>query len=218
MSAHEGQGKLILLDINGVLCAKIPNGELTKRQLKEWPLVPLNKHCQLLVAPGIVEEIRALKDKGYTLGVFSSTEMRNVKKTLEMVFGSSETPFSIIADRALTQLDPDYGKDPQVQVHDTVKKLARIWQSPLLNPDRRWNATNTVLVEHDYRRVRFCPSTNVVLVPEFDKKAYMDGFMLPLQELVRNWSLSTCGEGEMEPATCLSEPVENVLAGLEDVS
>lgn len=191
MSAQEGVGKLVLLDINGVLCAKIPNGELTKRQLKEWPLVPINKHCQLLVAPGIVDEIRALRDKGYTLGVFSSTETRNVKKTLEMVFGT-KTPevFEIIADRGLTELDPDYGMDPQVEIHDTVKRLARIWKSPLLNPDRRWGPTNTVLVEHDYRRVRFCPAGNVILVPEFDKAAYMAGRQLPLQELVQSWAMS----------------------------
>lgn len=147
MAAH-GSDFLILFDVNGLLCRKTWNEESQK--LEFYPV------------PGVKEFIDSLKSS-YTLGIFSSTRHHNIVKILKEIFGAKH-PFQIILDRSVTQLDPRY---PEVPKHSTIKKLKRLWTNPVHNEERKWDITNTLLVDHEIEKIGCNPANCILVVSEY---------------------------------------------------
>lgn len=160
---------LILLDVNGVLSTKIAPEDTTRVAPEDQ--VQINSHYHAIIRPGIKAAILELSSK-YMVGIYSSTMYRNLIKIVDSIFGRSH-PFVLIADRTVTQLDPRYGTDPTIQDFDTVKILDCIWKHPVHNAKRQWSPDNTLLVDHDLRKLDFNPPETILVVPEFTLETYL---------------------------------------------
>ena len=151
MAAATTKG-LILLDVNGVMCAKYDPRE------KELECLIINPHYAVVARPGIREFVDELS-KTYTLGIYSSTKRHNIIKILKFIFGdgicnADGIPyFQFIADRSYTSLHPDFGVNPDIKPFDTIKKLENIWSSPVFNEHRKWGPDNTLIIDDDLSKV-----------------------------------------------------------------
>lgn len=154
--------KLILFDVNGILCCKVVFGKSEK----------INSEYGVIIRPRMRDMIMRLSLK-YKVGIYSSTMNKNIEKIIMLMFGR-DNPFIIIADRKYTKLDPRYEKDIKVKSFDTIKVLENIWENPVLNINRKWNATNTLLIDHDYNKIRWNDEKNILLVQEFKNKDSYD--------------------------------------------
>lgn len=164
--------RLILFDVSGIMCVKTPPGDFLE----------VNSHYSTVINPHIKDTIDQLSQK-YAVGIFSSTKFHNLIKIIHAIFGVKH-PFIIIADRSLTQLHPKYGSDPTVQPFDTIKPLDNIWKNSVYNQRRQWNHTNTLLVDHDYRKIDSNPPENILVVPEFTLERYYQKDYPDLVELI----------------------------------
>lgn len=171
----KGGDRLILFDVNGILCTKISdwhlnsNGDMKINSNEDLDgslkVVRISPHYAIVVRPGIRDYLVSLATQ-YTIGIYSSTTYANVSKILQAIF-TAEQPFTIIADRSVTKLDPRYGIDPSIKSFDTVKTLDRIWEHPIFNAQRQWNASNTLLIDHDRHKIDLNAPENILVVPEF---------------------------------------------------
>lgn len=132
-------GKLVVFDVNGMIVSK--NG---------------------VIRPGIVELVSTLKSRGCKVAVYSSGFAKNVHITLKRVFGDHRKVFSFILDRSHTQID----KDSPLS-YATLKSLDFVFNNPFVNPDRTYDYTNTLLLEHDFLKTRNVSNINVLLISEF---------------------------------------------------
>ena len=152
---------LVLLDVNGILTRKVPKGG-SSITTTTYDFVPRE---------GVNEFIRDLSSV-CTVGIYSSTTYKNIKILLDAL----NIAIPIIMDRNCTLLDPDYAistyditstRNVSIKATDTVKNLERLWSHPFLNADRKWNSSNTLLVEHDPVKTRFNDDKNVLIVQEY---------------------------------------------------
>jgi hypothetical protein len=178
---------LILLDVNGLLCLKLP--KRSPPDLDPNDVIKINGYLKILVRPGVRAFIAELAAR-YTVGIYSSTTRPNLNKIITGIFGPSH-PFIFIADRTLTQPDPTIGTDPTIPFYQTVKNLSSIWNHPELNPDQQWNESNTLLVDHEAHKLRFNPPRNILVTPEFTLQTY---------------------QTQSEPLTYLSESILNKIS------
>jgi hypothetical protein len=142
---------LILFDLNGVLCTKIP--------MKKDP-----SRYTFLVREGIQDFLSSFGDD-FCLGIYSSTSYANIKKVLATI--DPERKIELIIDRGHTLLDPNYGTIKGLTEYDTVKNLDYVWSNPVFNKNRLWSANNTLLVDHSPLKVRFNDDKNILLIDEF---------------------------------------------------
>lgn len=164
---------LILLDVNGVLCAKIPDdrvGEVPKEMLIKLS----TRSCShAITRPGIAEVIADLTSR-YNVAIYSSTRYTNLTKMLKGTLGGT-SKFAFIADRSTTTLHPEYGVDPRIKDFDTIKPLENIFQHPIFNENRKWGPHNTILVDNDQEKMRSNDPRNTLVVPEFTLDSYLEG-------------------------------------------
>jgi hypothetical protein len=171
MDSSLSSSYLILFDVNGLMCTKISAEDSSKVNPEDC--LRINPYYYIIIRPGIKEAILSLS-KRYCIGIYSSTTSHNLVKINDAIFGESSDLFIFVADRHLTQLDPRYGKDPSIKEYDTIKLLDCIWKHPIYNSKRKWNSSNTLLIDHDYRKIEFNPPDNILVVPEFTLETYLD--------------------------------------------
>lgn len=164
--------RLLLLDINGVLCCKQRYISDLSEHINQLSLEP---KCELLklksytvmLRPGYREFLDFCFEH-FTVAFYSSTTYSNANAILNKLLTSKQknkTLFRWFRDR--TQLDPDFGQNPKIMKHDTVKKLVDVFNCPLINEERKFNYDNTLLCDDSEQKTRFNPDKNIVIFPEF---------------------------------------------------
>jgi hypothetical protein len=157
---------LVLFELNGLLCKKIVNKD---------------KKPYYIPQKGLREFLSSFGDE-YVLGIFSSSSRKNIKKAL--FFIDPDKKIKIIIDRKYLSLDPEYKIKENIKQYDTVKNLSVIWSNPLYNSDRKWDKTNTILVDHSPLNVRFNISENIILTEEFKTESGIS--LTDLRDLIIN--------------------------------
>lgn len=150
--------RLLLLDINGVLCCKIGKDEKPNDNLE---LLELNAY-KVVMRPG-AREFLEFCYKHFTVAFFSSTTYPNANAILEKLLSPEQkkaTPFRWFRDR--THFDPDAKKE-----YDTIKKLSDIFDNPMVNSDRKYNERNTILCDDSAVKTRFNDPKNIVVLTPF---------------------------------------------------
>lgn len=153
--------KLIVLDINGVLCTKTQDNVEKNEGIK---LATYN----VIFRPEYRKFLNFCYEN-YDVGFFSSTTYKNASLILKKLLTPEQykkTVFMWFRDR--TVLDPDFNKDPEIKQFDTIKRLSDIIDNPIVNHDRRYNYQNTVLIDDSQRKTRFNDPFNIVIVPPYD--------------------------------------------------
>lgn len=157
--------RLLLLDINGVLCCKYKkhNDQLSESKCDLLEL----KSYTVILRPGYREFLNFCYEN-FTVAFFSSTTYHNANAILEKLLTpehKSKTLFRWFRDR--TRLDPHYGINPEIKKHDTIKKLEDVFNCPLINEDRKYGPGNTLLCDDSVQKTRFNEPKNVVIFPKF---------------------------------------------------
>ena len=155
--------KLIILDINGLLCHKerLPQSEIdampdSDEYLKRRIYI-VRKHTD-------VDKFLEWCFDNYHVAFWSSTTSYNAKPIIDQLLNTSDIPkrAKFIWYRDRTRLDPDYGVNNDIKEHDTVKTLSDVWSHPYVNQYRLYSNTNTLLVDDSARKTRFNHPDNVV--------------------------------------------------------
>src|SRR5437868_14100253 len=94
--------KLLILDLNGVLCKK-----------KYKCIEPIQGCCEFLKECS----------KHFKLALWTSGTSKNHAEFVEWIQRESQIKFEFCWYREFTQLDPDYGINPKIKPHDTIKNL-----------------------------------------------------------------------------------------------
>ena len=171
---------LLVLDINGVLCRKVP------KDYKGPTDLDLSGY-KVILRPGCREFLEKCY-QNFTVGFFSSTTYKNAGPILGSLLTPEQdktTLFKWFRDR--TSLDPNWtlgpdgrrvsshhswGSDislPQIKLkdHSTVKRLTSVFESPFINRDRTFDWTNTIVCDDSIEKLRFNPRSNCFVVPSF---------------------------------------------------
>lgn len=146
--------RLILLDLNGVLCRKITSGPMPENafDLRAYAVEP---------RPGVTEFLEFCYSH-YAVGFFSSTTFKNADPILKKLLTPEQYKLSTIKwFRDRTRFDPDNTN------HETVKVLKDLFENPVTNYDRVWNETNTLLIDDSEQKTRFNSKGNVLLVKSY---------------------------------------------------
>jgi hypothetical protein len=168
--------RLLLFDVNGFLCIKV-NSNIEGS-------IRCSKSYNIIIRPGIVEFLRKLSTR-YTIGIFSSTTFNNIQTILECLTIHYREFISIIADRSVTSLDPGYNNNnSSIKSFDTVKRLDRFLEHPILNKDRIWNSSNVLIIDHERLKLRFNSEKNILLVKEFIYDDYINNTVEDLSSLI----------------------------------
>jgi hypothetical protein len=121
------------------------------------------------VREGTASLMRRLAASGrFAIAVWSSAMPANVDA---MVDGSipADVPIAFKLDRTHCVAAPKHGKS-----HATLKDLNTIWRNESLNPQRKWNERNTVLIDDSPSKAARTPS-NVLPVTTFELKPVVQG-------------------------------------------
>jgi hypothetical protein len=161
---------MILLDINGVLCCKVPkNSDKYDFELNSY---------KVIVRPGCSEFLDFCYNQ-FTVGFFSSTGYTNAHAILKRILTPDQWKLTkIMWFRDRTHFDPEY-----VNSHDTIKKLQDIFDNPMVNAKRQYNSENTILVDDSSIKTRFNNPKNIVIVGTFkgDKDDYI---LFPMMDII----------------------------------
>lgn len=155
--------RLLILDINGVLCCKVSKDSKIGDALE---LLVLNAYT-IIMRPGY-REFLDFCYKNYTVAFFSSTTYSNASVILEKLLTheqKSATAFCWFRDR--THSDPDYQKDSNIRIHDTIKILSDVFDDPTVNAEHKYHSRNTLLCDDSKTKNRFNNSNNVVIFEPF---------------------------------------------------
>lgn len=166
---------LVLLDLNGVLCCKVPfdYGCVSKPGVS----VSASKY-KFILRPGVREFFDQCRGV-CKLAIYSSTKLHNIQVALNALLTAEQrNQLLFIADRSVTLLDPDYGTNANISDYSTIKNLSCIWSHPIYNAKRCWNASNTLLVDNDEFKVRFNDPANVLVVDEWSCKEECKDFSI----------------------------------------
>jgi hypothetical protein len=156
--------RLLVLDINGVLCCKMPKNSIISEQLELLEL----KRYTVIMRPGYREFLDFCYDN-FTVAFFSSTTYSNANAILDKLLSSeqkSRTAFRWVRGR--THFDPDYLNDSQTTFHDTIKKLSDIFDNPIINDKRKYNESNTILCDDSEVKTRFNEKKNIIIFKPFE--------------------------------------------------
>lgn len=150
--------KLVILDINGILCRKI--SEPIDSTCIE------RSHYWVKPRPGAGELIRALIDDGYHVGIWSSTTSYNALPMLDTVIDEElKTQLKFIWCRERVEMHPHYGLDPKIREFDTVKDLHRVWSHSYFN--RKYRSNNTVIIDDSWIKLINHPRMNNLIVEPY---------------------------------------------------
>ena len=172
--------KLLILDINGLLCRKVKKDYLGPVDLELATY-------RVVRRPGY-SEFLATCYANFTVGFFSSTTRKNGDQILQILLTDQQrkdTLFFWYRDR--TSLDPDWPSTTQpitchpswslediddwsaqgVEEYATIKNLVSVWANPIINWDRRFSLLNTIICDDSTIKLRFNRKENCLLVPSF---------------------------------------------------
>lgn len=138
--------KLLILDVNGVLC-KITYDD-------EGILITYRE--------GINEFLEWCFDN-YDVGIYSSSDIQTINNVINMIDPNMMVKFKFIWDRSRVEYDPNF-----INSHKTIKVLDRIWNNPIINENRTYNKYNTLIVDDCINKLRYNNHKNCLIVPSFN--------------------------------------------------
>lgn len=153
---------LLILDISGLLCCKVPKEFVVDDSLEFIDL----EHYKVIFRPNIKVFLNKCYEK-YSVAYFSSTTHKNAIVILDKLLTKEQrekTVFFWFRDK--THLDPDFEKDPNIKDYDTIKLLSDVYDNPLFN--RTYNSKNTVLCDDSHTKNRFNNPSNLIIVTPYD--------------------------------------------------
>ena len=168
--------RLLLLDINGVLCCKSEHKnaleevteDLTNCNLNEIKLEILKLSTYNVTLRPNYREFLEFCYENFSVGFFSSTTYPNANAILEKILTPEQKAKTILKwFRDHTHLDPDFGSNPEIVFHDTIKKLSDIFDNPIINGNRKFSPKNTLLCDDSEIKTRFNDPKNIVIFKGF---------------------------------------------------
>lgn len=150
--------RLLLLDINGLLCCKLSKQDEINENLE---ILELSTY-KVAMRPGCHEFLEFCYHN-FTVGFFSSTTYPNANAILEKLLTSEQkkaTVFKWFRDR--TRFDPD-----PTTPYDTIKKLEDVFDNPSVNSDKKYHSRNTLLCDDSKVKTRFNDPINIVIFEAF---------------------------------------------------
>jgi hypothetical protein len=161
--------KLLLLDINGLLCCKVPKGQGLSIKSYDVILRPYYK------------EFLDWCYKHYKVGYFSSTSAINAKLILNYLLTPEQKEHCVLFwFRDKTQLDP-YPK----KRYDTIKSLIDVYD----HVEYVFNDCNTLIIDDSYNKVRFNLQKNVLLCQPYKNDKDDDELIRLMSDIVTKYSL-----------------------------
>lgn len=149
--------KLLILDINGVLCCKVNKNSNINLQMQT---INLNNYTVIL-RPGCREFLEYCY-KNYNVGFYSSTPFYNANAILNILLTKEQhqnTIFKWYRDR--THIDPENKK------FGTIKKIEDIFDNPVINEKFLYSYNNTILCDDSFSKTRFNNYKNIIIIPTF---------------------------------------------------
>lgn len=163
--------KLLLLDINGLLCCKVP------KSVKNPDVLKLNSY-NVLPRPNYIEFLETLYSR-YTIGFFSSTCEWNVNPILNKLLTPEQKKATVLLwFRDRTRLDPDDSG------FATIKMLKDVFENPMFNAKRLYNESNTILIDDCNIKTRFNNPDNIITCKSFTGQDDDDHELLDLIETI----------------------------------
>lgn len=153
--------RLLVLDINGVLCRKYRQPPPVKSKLK---IIKLPSY-KVVFRPGYKEFLKFCYQH-YDIGYFSSTSPINAGKILYKMLTVDQrnaNVFEWFRDR--TRIDPE---DLHEEYPRTIKNLTDIFTHPYINATNIYHRANTLICDDSPSKVRFNNPLNVILTQPFD--------------------------------------------------
>ena len=123
---------LIVFDFSGVLGSK--NGRTTS------------------IKQGVFEFLQKCHSN-FNIAIWTSGIFKNYDHFMEELERKLNFQFVFTWYRQMTQLDPNYGIDPNVKNFDTIKNLSQIIHSPTINYDRYYHKDNILIVDDSIRKI-----------------------------------------------------------------
>jgi len=165
--------RLIILDINGILCWKVLIEEHPKEKIVEAMSSFGFGHIELpryivFIRPYVKEFLNFCYEYA-DVGFFSSTTQPNAWGILNHILTEDQkkkTKFYWYREH--TKLDPNFRLDPSIFGHDTIKLMSDVFSSPYINCNRTYGYYNTVIVDDAYQKVRLNHPSNIQIVKSFD--------------------------------------------------
>lgn len=163
--------KLLVLDINGVLCHKIYKPDDTLDSKKYNP-IDLNKH-NLYLRPGVktfLNKVFSLDD--LEVAIFSSTTYPNVDLILKQLITTKQRKkLKFLWCRDRCSLDPEYDTRDDIKKFDTIKRIEIIIESPYINAKREYNKDNILFIDDSALKMRYNPKNSYYIVAPYDPQS-----------------------------------------------
>ena len=178
--------KLLILDINGLLCKRIDKDVVYDSKLKCVKLPGYN----VILRPHYKEFLQHCYHY-YHVAIFTSGSKRNTKVILDALLTKEQlknTQFIWCRDR--NRLDPDFNTDIFTTSFDTIKYLQDVYDNPIINEHRIYNDTNTLLLDDSHRKCRFNNPNNFMICNTFDGNAN-DTYLQQLIHLLLDHPITT---------------------------
>jgi hypothetical protein len=174
--------KLLLLDINGVLCTKTTDADLIA-QYDAANIIKLKTYT-ILLRPGVRKFIGQCFDE-FDVGFFSSTTWRNASAILDAILAPEQRKKCVLMwFRDRTKLDPRWGKDSTIQAHDTIKLLSDVWQCPTINEARKYGPHNTIMCDDSEAKHIYNPTQCIICAKKFSGESE-DMALIELLDVIR---------------------------------
>lgn len=183
--------RLIILDINGLLCwkffsEKYPQEQVIKmaKDLKMEYII-LEKFV-VFIRP----KVRIFLDFCYEyadVGFFSSTTHLNGYSILDKILTEDQRKKTkFFWYREHVKLDPEFGIKPEIKQHDTVKILTDVLASAQINHHRLYSYYNTVMLDDDLNKIRFNSMQNSHLVKSFNLDEIINSYLDHVDQLMND--------------------------------
>lgn len=185
--------RLVIFDINGFLCRKVPKDY-------EGPVDLELTHYKVILRPYCKQFLDDCYEK-FTVGFLSSATYKNAGPILDLLLTPEQqklTLFKWFRDR--TSLEPDEEEiscdkswdlsdflDLQIEKHSTVKYLSSVLDCPSLNEGRPYSLNNTLICDDSASKLRFNPKSNCVLVEAYTGQENDDFLSTLANELERRF-------------------------------
>ncbi len=162
--------RLVILDINGLLCYKIKTN-LLFQDIKKYPkgqypyqYYKINNSIHIIFRPYYYEFLVKLFEN-YHVAFFSSTTEQNASKILNVLLTKNQMRYKIFSwYRDHTKFDPDKNDKDNFE---TIKLLEDVYTNPVVNINHTWSNLNTIMVDDSVEKTRFNDSKNIIIVPSF---------------------------------------------------
>jgi hypothetical protein len=179
--------KLIVIDIDGLLVDRQYDANIKSFNSKEFDTGESDTfyipHFKITIRPKLRDlwsVLFGLSDDNvsFFFAIWSSSNKFIFDRILTKIIPERYYPskFLFIWDRNMCELDPDYGKNPKIESHSTVKKLDTILNNSVANKLRKWKwddeDKNILIIDNDENKLRFNPPESRLVFSEFEEDIF----------------------------------------------